>query len=426
MTIKISQAHTLLFEKNKPIIKVCDVYLQADRLAAIISDHRTPAPFSPTKTIDGQGKLLLPGLINGHTHAYMTILRHYADDLPFHDWLFKKIIPRENKMTEKDAYWSTMLACAEMLLTGTTCFLDMHMFPNAVAQAVIDSGMRAVLSRGLVGGSNPDGQKRLQQAEAEISQYQNHPRLSFMYAPHAIYTCDQELLQLSRTLANQKNLSLHLHLSESLQEIADCFAQHSCSPVEYLDRLGIFQGKTTIAHGVHLSQTDIKILKKNQVNVVHNPTSNLKLGNGIAPLPALLEAKINVCLGTDSAASNNALDIFHEMNLAALIHKGHLKDAQAIPASTVIKMATINGSQALDLATQIGQIKVGYQADLILIDMNQTSFYPRQNLLASLCYSPPTQKVDTVIINGQIVVEQNKPTLFDLQEVYARLDEIKL
>lgn len=422
MGILIKNIKAVLFEEEKFVVETKDIYVEKDKIVGI---NKEPTDFIQEKIIDGTNKLLLPGLINCHTHSYMSVFRNCADDLAFDDWLFKNILPLEDKLIPEDAYWGALLSIMEMLRTGTTCFLDMHMFPNEIAKAVEVSGIRAVLSRGLVGsGDEEGGRLRLSQAKEEMKNYKDSSRLSFLYGPHAPYTCDQEYLTIVLEEARKEKRGIHIHLSESKNEIENMKKQNNCTPIEYVNQINLFDQNTLAAHCVHLTEKDIEILREKKVNVITNPASNMKLGNGFAPITKLMEQGINICIGTDGAASNNSLNLFHEMSLLSLIHKGVEENAQAVSAQDALKFATMNGAKALQMEDAIGQIKEGMKADLIILNLNNPQFSPRNNLIAGLCYSGTGSEVETVLVDGNIVMEDKKFTFIDEQEVYVHVDQI--
>jgi|LSQX01.3.fsa_nt_gb 5-methylthioadenosine/S-adenosylhomocysteine deaminase len=407
MRILIEKADCLIYEDNDFNFKNSDVCIDGD---LIVSVGKIPESFSAERVIDGRGKLLIPGLINAHTHAYMTIFRNSADDLMFNDWLFGRILPMEDKLEDGDSYWGTMLGICEMIRTGTTCYLDMYIKGDENARAVCESGIRAVLSRGLVGkGNDKDGAMRLREAVDEISRWngKGNGRLSFMLAPHAPYTCDPDYIKIVMQSAKELGIGINTHLSEGRVEIKEIYEKYGCSPIKLIEKTGMFSLKTVAAHCVHLSDEDIEILAENKVSVATNPVSNLKLANGVAPVPKLLKAGVNVCLGTDGAASNNTLNLFRELSMLTLIHKGVNEDSQAVSAKEGIKIATVNGAAALGL-DGIGQIKVGMKADLALIDLNAVNMVPNNNPVAALAYSANGSEVQTVIVNGEILMENRE------------------
>ena len=374
--------------------------------------------------IDGRNKLVIPGLINAHNHSYMTLFRNSADDLPFDQWLFKKIIPQEDQLTGENVYWGSMLAIMEMINTGTTCFADMYMFVNETTRAVEESGIRANLSRGLV-DIDGGGERRLQEALSEINDWTkgDHDRIKFLLAPHAPYTCSKEYLKNVISKAHQLDLGINTHLSETRKEVKDIQAQYGLTPTGYLNELGAFDQQTLAAHCVYLTEEDMDILYQKKVNVISNPTSNLKLGNGIAPIKQLKNKGINVCLGTDGAASNNTLNIFKEIQLISLIHKGVHEDAELITAQEALTFATSAGAKALGYE-RLGEIKAGYLADLSIIDLDKPQYYPRNNLIAALVYSTTGEEVETVIVNGKVLMYKNVFKTIDAERVKYEVTRI--
>ncbi len=383
-----------------------------------------PEGFTADKIIDGSGKLAIPGLMNCHAHSYMSLFRNLADDLTFEDWLFGSIMPREDMLTPDDAYWGAMLSCAEMIKSGTVCFMDMHMFPIKCAEAAKTLGMKAVMTRGLTGPdrTEKDAIRRYNEHMQEREQFKDDPLISFKLGPHAIYTCGRDYLEFLVEKAKETKQEFHIHLSETLNEVKNCYKEHGKSPVEYLDELGFFDVKTAAAHCVHLSEQDMDILAEKNVSVIHNPKSNLKLANGIAPIPHLMEKNVNICMGTDSQASNNTLNMFTEMNYAALLHKGTTGIPTVCTAREVLDFATVNAAKALGFEKS-GAIASGNKADIAILDLDRPEFYPRNDLTAALVYSANGSEVDTVIINGDIVLEKGRLTKFDEEEIYAKARE---
>lgn len=401
-------------------VKRTDIYIDGNIIAGV---GEIPEGFSADTVIDGTDRLASAGLVNTHTHTYMSLYRNYADDLSFSDWLFGNISPLEDRTTPDDAYVGATLACAEMIRTGTTTFVDMHMFRGMTCRAADECGMRAVISRGLCGeGDDEGGQRRLDEAFGEMEEYKNNSRLTFMLAPHAIYTCDTDYLKKVIALAGERKLPINIHLSETRYEVSQAVEKYGVSPVKYLDDLGMFGIKTLAAHCVHISDEDIKILADRGVSVAANPKSNMKLGNGFAPIKKLLDSGVNVCIGTDSAASNNSLNMFSDMNFTALVHKGTGEDAQAVSAVEVHRMATENGAAALGI--NAGKIEKGMLADIILLDLNTPQFNPRNNLVAAMSYSATGSETDTVIIDGKIVMRDKKLLTIDEEKLYYEANKI--
>lgn len=285
--------------------------------------------------------------------------------------------------------------------------------------------MRAVVSRGLVGSGNDEaGQMRLAQAYEERDAFRDCDRLSFMLAPHAPYTCDDAFMRIVSEEAKKNSMGIHVHLSESVSEIEQIQEKYGCTPIEMAASNGLFDVPAIAAHCVQITEKDIAILKDKNVSVVTNPASNMKLGNGFAPVPAMLEAGINVCLGTDGAASNNSLNMFHELSLLTLIHKGVNKTPQCISAREGFRIATINGAKALGMEKETGSIEVGKKADLAILNLNTPSLTPRNNLIAGLSYSANGSEVETVIIDGRITMENRKVLTLDEELIYSKVNEI--
>lgn len=422
MGIVIKDVLAVLPRGAEDVIQETSLYIEGDRIAAIGDE---PAGFSEDKVIDGKDKLVIPGLINCHTHSYMSFMRNVADDLSFMDWLFGTIDPIEQQMTDEDTYWGANLAIIEMMKSGTTCFNDMQMNIHQTTRAVKESGMRAVVCRGLVGSGNDEaGQSRLRQAYEERDAAKDCDRLTFKLGPHAPYTCDDAFLKIVAEEAKKENMGIHTHLSESESEISQIQEKYGCTPIALAEKCGIFDVPAIVAHCVQVTDEDIDILKKKNVSVVTNPASNMKLGNGFAPVARMLEKGVNVCLGTDGAASNNCLNMFHELSLLTLIHKGTGRTPQCISAKEGFRIATINGARALGLEKEIGSIEVGKKADLAILDLNTPSLTPRNNLIAGLSYSANGSEVDTVIINGQVTMEGRKILTMDEALVYHKIQDI--
>ena len=417
MNIKIKNILMLTPEMN---IKKSNIYISGDK---IISIGNEPEQMSFERVIDGKNKLAIPGLINTHTHSYMSVFRNVADDLSFSDWLFGRISPLEDKLTTDDMYWGAALGCIEMIRTGTTCFVDMNMDMCAVSRAVGDTGMRAVLSRGLVGeGNNEGGQRRLLE-NLNAHKENKNDNISFLLGPHAPYTCDDEYLKIVTAAAKEHNLGITIHLSESENEVETVLKRTKKTPIELMADLGVFDVPTIAAHCVHLAENDISVLKEKGVSVATNPKSNLKLANGAAPLVELYKAGVNITIGTDSAASNNTLNMFSEMNYAALLHKGLNKNPTVISALDALTFATKNAAKALGNPL-IGELKEGNKADITILDIDTPQFYPHNNLASALVYSASGYECDTVIINGKIVMENKEIKTIDTERVYYECTKV--
>lgn len=368
--------------------------------------------------IDGSGQLLMPGFINTHTHAAMTLLRGYADDLPLMEWLETKIWPLEDQMTGDDIYAGTRLAILEMIKSGTTCFADMYFSMDRVAEAVRDTGMRAVLARGMV-GVGPEHQQALDESRELVANWHGaaRGRIQFILGPHAPYTCPPDYLKRVIALAEELDTGIHIHLAETAGEVSDIEKQYGKTPMALMEDLGLFTRPTLAAHCVHVSAEDIKILKKYQVGVAHNPESNMKLASGIAPVADMLQAGIPVALGTDGASSNNNLDMLQEMRSAAFLQKVATMDTTVLPAYQALEMATCNGAAALGMDHELGQIKAGYKADLIMVSLQEAHMIPCHDVTANLVYAAQASDIQHVIIDGTPVMMNRKILLFDEEEV---------
>lgn len=422
MGIVLKNILATLPKDGQDVVCRTDIYLQEDKIAGI---GEAPEGFSPDRTIDGTDRLAIPGLVNAHTHSYMSLLRNVADDLSFEDWLFKNIEPIEDKLEPEDAYWGACLAILEMIKSGTTCFSDMQMHIHQTSKAAAESGMRAVISRGLVGsGDNEAGQIRLKEAYEEKEAWKDCSRLTFFLGPHAPYSCDEDFQRIVAKEAAKNHMGVHIHLSESRNEVENIRSQYGASPIALAKRAGLFDGLAVVAHCVHVDEDDLNILKECQVSVITNPASNMKLGNGFAPIPDMLEKGINICIGTDGAASNNSLNMFHEMNLLGLIHKGAREKANCVSAREIFRMATRNGAKALGMEQETGSIEVGKKADIAILNLHTPSMTPRNDLLAGLCYSANGSEVETVIIDGKIVMEDRKVLTLDEERVYTEISRI--
>lgn len=373
------------------------------------------------ETVDAEDHLVMPGLINMHTHAYMTLMRNYADDVPFHRWLFDGVMPVEDSLDPEAAYWTSLLAFTEMIRTGTTCFVDMHMYCRQSPKAAKEAGMRAFIGRGLVGEDlYKDGAKRFQEALDEKEEYESD-LIRFVLSPHAIYSCSDLLLSQVEQESKKRGMLKQIHLSESVKEVKDCLAAKGKTPVALLDDLGFLDEHTILAHCVQMRGDDLERIKKSGASIVTNPASNAKLGNGFAPAVKMMDMGINLCIGTDGAASNNTLNMFREMSLLSLLQKGLHSDPTAMSADKVIKAATENAAAALGMSGKLGVIREGALADLIFIDLNEPSLFPDNNIPTSLCYSANGTEVSSVMINGRFVMRDRQMLTIDVKNVYEHV-----
>jgi 5-methylthioadenosine/S-adenosylhomocysteine deaminase len=378
--------------------------------------------------IDGSGQLVMPGLVNTHTHSPMTLFRGMADDLPLMAWLHEHIFPAEAKSVNPEmVYWCTKLAAAEMILSGTTTVADGYFLEDSVAEALTACGMRSVVAQGVIdfpAPGVPDPSRNVSAAADFIDRWQGKTDL---LAPavfcHSPYTCSPETLKSAKEMARRKKVKLFVHLAETKAETDQIREQHGTTPVRYLENLGLLDKDTICVHCVWLEQEEIKILARSGAQVVTCPQSNMKLGAGIAPLKEMLDAGISVGLGTDSCASNNRLDMFFEMDVCAKLHKVKNLEPTAMPAAKVLEMTTLGGARVLGLEKNIGSLEVGKKADVILIDCRQPHLQPfyHPDLLV---YAANGGDVATAIIDGKLVMLKRKVLTFDVDEVMAKVREL--
>ncbi len=393
------------------------IAVENDRITYVGSE--LPENFAADEVVDGKGMLGTAGMVNTHGHVSMTLLRSYADDMALMDWLENKIWPIEAKMNAKDIYWGAMLGIAEMLKSGTTCFADMYCFMDDVARAVAETGIRANLSRGMIGVA-PDKDDKLAENTKLVKDWQGYDngRIRITYGPHAPYTCPVEYLKQVIAAAKENDAEIQMHLCETKGEVQNCLQEHGMTPIQLMDQLGMFEVGTIAAHCVYLTEEDMDIMAAKHVRVAHNPQSNLKLASGIAPVARMLEKGICVGLGTDGASSNNNLDMLEECRAAAMLHKTTTLNPLAVPAAQAWEMATVNGAEVLGFK-ELGKLCAGQKADIVLWDMHKPYWYPRHNKLSLLVYAANSSDVDTVIVNGKIVLKHGCMTLFDEEKIYA-------
>ena len=379
------------------------------------------------KIIDGEGKVLLPGFVNTHTHLSMTLFRGLADDLSLDTWLNDHIWPMEANLNGDYCYAGALLGAVELIKSGTTTFSDMYFYMEDVARAVDEAGIRAVLSYGMIDFG--DAERREAEIKENLTLFENcngmaDGRIKVFFGPHSPYTASEELLIKVRQLADEYNMGIHIHVSETQKEINDVSEEKGLRPFEYLDKIGFLGPDVVAAHSVWLSDEEIEIIKKHDVKISHNPCSNMKLASGIAPVSKLMENDICVSIGTDGASSNNNLDLIEELKTASLLQKVSTLDPNVLNSHEAIAMGTSKGAEALGLADEIGSIEVGKKADIILIDTNSANMVPDSSTLTSnIIYSANGSNVDTTICNGKILMENKKLTVLDEQEIYDKARE---
>jgi len=381
------------------------------------------------KIIDAKGGIVMPGLINTHTHLPMTLFRGLADDLPLNTWLNEHIFPAEKKhINPESVRYGTLLACSEMLLSGTTTCCDGYFLEETVAEAVSDSGMRAVLGQGIIDFPAPgvaDPSENIKTAVEFAKKWLGvSPNIIPSIFCHSPYTCSTRTLKDAKTAADNKGLLFQIHVSETKQELNQIQSEHRMTPVKYLDSIGILDANTLCAHCVWIADYDIEIIAKQNAKISHNPESNMKLAAGVAPIPRCLDSGITVGLGTDGCASNNNLDLFQEMDTAAKLHKVVNHDPTVMDAKSVITMATIAGAKAIGLGNETGSIEVGKQADLIIIDTDKPHLTPLYNPVSHIVYAAQGSDVRDVLVAGEFLVRNRKLLTLDPDDILERVTEI--
>ncbi len=404
--------------------------IKNDRIMAMGDTSDILGKYSARETIDGSAKLIMPGLINTHTHVPMTIFRGYADDMHLHEWLYDYIFPVESEfVNSENVKLGTKLAMAEMIRSGTTTFNDMYYHIEEIAGVVDQVGMRAVLSESVIdfpAPNSPTPSEGLKTAEALIKKWDNHPRIRISVSAHAPYSCSSELIQRAKALADKYQVPFNIHVAETRKEFDQTMKDFNLTPVGYLDKLGVLGPNVIAAHCVHLTPEDIQILAEHGVSVAHNPECNMKLASGVAPIPELLKAGVKVGLGTDGVASNNDLDLFDEMNTAAILHKLNSADPTVLDAQSVVEMATMGGARVIGMEKEIGSLEPGKKADLILLDMLQPHAHPIYNIYSLLVYSMKAADVESVMVDGKFIMRDRKLLNLDEKSIYGKIEEVAL
>jgi len=395
-----------------------DILVEGNKISTIADNIQVETEHQ----IDGKNMVALPPFINAHTHAAMTLMRGYADDLLLDDWLQNKIWPFEAKITENDVFWGTKLACLEMIKSGTTFFNDMYWHYHGTARAVEEMGIRAAVSAVFIDGF--DRQKAKEQIRMNEQLYHEtkkySDRINFALGPHAIYTVSEESLIWAKEFSAENNIMIHIHISETQNEVDDCIQKHGKRPIEYLNDIGFLSSNILAVHVIWMNEREMQILKEHNVKIAHNPTSNMKLCSGFFPYKELKKYDLSIALGTDGCASNNNLDMLEEMKVAALLHKIKNDDTTIMSANEAYKMATINGAKIFNL--DCGEIKEGTLADLILVNLNDVNLIPNHNLISNLVYSANRSCIDTVICDGKILMQKGE--VEGEEEIVTKVSEV--
>jgi len=421
--------YVLTFNHKKEVVEKGAVALKGDRIAAVGQASSMGEKIEAKEVLDASGCLIMPGLINLHTHAAMTCFRGLADDLPLHEWLHEHIFPAEAAhITEETVYWATLLASVEMIRSGTTTFCDGYFYEDGAAKAVAASGIRAIVGQGVVdfpAPGIPDPRINVKAAEAFVLRWQNkYSRLMPSVFCHSVYTCSPETLIAAKAICKEHKILFQIHLAETEAELEEAEQRYGMRPVEHLLKLGILDADTLCHHAVRVNEKEIELLAQSGVGISHNPESNMKLASGVAPLPKMLTAGVKVGLGTDGCASNNNMDLFQEMDTAAKLHKVHQGDPSLSSAVEMVEMATKGGAAALGMADIVGSLEPGKKADLITIDLNQPHLTPMYEPCSHLVYAARGADVRDVIIDGRMVMLKRQLVEMDEQEIMGKVREI--
>ncbi|QGZ97627.1 amidohydrolase family protein [Mycoplasma sp. NEAQ87857] len=421
MKILIKNATIVTMDLENEVLYKHHIYIQDNLILKVSKD--LDYTFKPDITINANNDIVMPGLINMHTHVPMTLMRNYAEDVNLESWLFDHIFPFEDQMTYDDVYYGAKLGIMEMIQTGTTSFLDMYFHPQAIIQAAKEIGVRAFIAPGFV-NNNLETRVKNQLELFDKYHLSNNGLIQIFTGPHAVYTNDANSLKIAHQLALNTSKTIHIHLNESLTEVNNCLKETNYRPMEYINHLNLTQDVNLIAaHAIHLDQNEMQIAKKHNISLVHNPSSNLKIASGVMDITKYLNFGINVALGTDGAASNNNLNMFNEIKLAALLAKGIYHNLEHIKSYDILKMATVNGTKALKMDHILGKIKANYLADLIILNHKSINFQPQSNLIDALVYSCNAKDVKTVIIDGKIVQKNYKLLINDFSNTINKVNE---
>jgi 5-methylthioadenosine/S-adenosylhomocysteine deaminase len=422
--IIIKNGTILTMDKENTVIENGFIHIKGATISRMGSgDNLT---IDAEKIIDAHGGLILPGLINGHTHAAMSLFRGLADDLPLMDWLNNYIFPAERRIDADFVFTGTLLACAEMIMSGTTTFCDMYLFEKEAARAARKAQMRCLVGEVLYDFPSPNYgpvEKGLEYTESLIKKWQDDSLVSVAVEPHSLFTCSPDLLISANEMALRYKVPMIIHVAETLNEVAEVKEKYGKPPVEYLHSLGLLDSHLIADHCVHVSEQDIEKMAEYGVKVIHNPESNMKLASGVAPVTELITRGVTVGLGTDGCASNNNLDIFTEMDMAAKLQKIQTMDPTVLNSVTVLRMATIEGAKALGMEDITGSLEAGKKADIIIVDVDKPHLTPMYNPYSHIVYAARGNDVSHSIINGQLVMEDRRLLALDLEEIMERARE---
>jgi len=426
--IGIFGAKILSMDKNFSIITDGAIIIDKGKIVEIGDSEKLRINFPVLKSIEAKGKLVMPGLINTHTHSAMTIFRGFADDIALKSWLHEFVFPSEAKYINAETVkLGTTLAIAEMLLSGTTTYNDMYFYVQEAAEVTEKFGMRAVLSEGIIDYPTPSAASPeigIIHTEELLQNWKNNTLINIAISAHSPYSCSKNLLQKVKSFADKHAIKLHIHLAETQWEVVEIQKLHKLTPTEYLESIGILDSNVIAAHSVHLTEHDIDLYAKYGLGVAHNPECNMKLASGVAPIPKLLAKGVKVGIGTDGVASNNNLDIFQDLRTAAFVHKLVNSNPSLVNAKEMVKMATIGGAQVLGLEHEIGSLEKGKKADLLIVDLFKPHLMPIYDIYSHIVFSMTGNDVETSIINGKIVMENRFIKGLDFANLSSQVQEI--
>lgn len=411
-------------DKERRLIEDGAVAIKNGKIILVGKNSVVAKNLRAKETINAKGKLIIPGLINAHTHLPMVLFRGISDDLDLNEWLTKYIFPAEAKnVTEEFVRAGTKLGLAELIRGGTTTYCDMYYFEDAIADETAKAGVRGVLGQTLIDFPVPDAKtfdEGLINAEKFVKKWQGHPLIVPAIAPHAPYTVSTENLHKVRAVSDKNNAAIVIHVAETKKEVTDITEKYGASPVNYLEKIGFLNNRVIAAHTVHITDSEIDILMRREVGSAHCPQSNMKLASGVAPVPQMLKKGVRLGLGTDGAASNNDLNLWEEIDTAAKLHKNFWDDPKLVSAQEAFEMATLGGARALHLEDKIGSLEIGKQADVVIVDFDGLHQTPSFNIYSTLVYTTKASDVNTVIINGKVVMKERK--LLTLNESVIKRD----
>ena len=421
--------HVVTMDAGLTVIANGAVAIDDGVIIAIGPADEILSQYAALETLSGDGRVVMPGLVNGHQHAAMTLLRGLADDLALMDWLNNYMFPAEVEFVDAEfVRIGTELACWEMIRGGTTTFVDMYYYPDTIAQVIVDCGMRALISATVIDQRSPDAESAgdsITKGSGFIDRWKNrHPRITPIFGPHANYTLNAEQLRQTREAAQELGVAISIHVAESMFESQYSQDTYGTTSIEMLDEIGFFDGPTIAAHVVWPTEIEIPILRDRKVGVIHNPSSNMKLASGVAPVAAMLDAGVRVGLGTDGAASNNDLDMWEEMRLAAFLQKVDRMDPEVLPATTVLAMATTGSATAIGLGDEIGSLEVGKRADLIQVAFDDVHHVPTFDVMSHLVYVTDEQDVASVIVDGVVLMREREFLTIDTDKVAAEANAL--